>query len=312
VTGLAPRLMHAKSHVLLSLMRVWGLKRLLATPTMLRLLIALNRRTGPPRPTGWHVGGCRVETRHHEGRPVHRLAPADGKPAGHVLYLHGGAYVIDIVALHWSFAARLVEEGRFAVTVPLYPLGPEAGGARAVDFVLDAYGRLAAEVAPSDITIMGDSAGGGLSLVLAQMLAARGEPCPRQLVLLSPWLDLTMSNPAIPGVDRRDPFLSRAAALEAARLYAGPLALDDPRLSPLYGSMHGLPPITVFTGTRDILNPDVGRLKARIDAVGGQLDLREYRDMIHAWMLFPMPEAEEACAEILALVSREAAVEPAR
>jgi acetyl esterase/lipase len=184
--------------------------------------------------------------------------------------------------------------------VPFYPLGPEAGCEEAVGHALEVYRALIRHVPAEEVTVMGDSAGGGLALILSQRLAALGERQPRRLVLLSPWLDLTMANPAIAAVEPRDPYLTVAAALEAARFYAGPARLADPLASPIYGPMRGLAPITVFGGTADILAPDARRLRDLVLAAEGSIDLVEYEGMMHAFMLFPIPEAGEAMKAIAA------------
>jgi len=297
-------------HVFLALMQIPGLKRLLSTPRMVRLMIAWDRRTGPARPTHRTLERCSVAATLRGGRTVYVVSPRDCEPQGHVLYLHGGAYVVDILAPHWTLIERLVRDARVTATVPLYPLAPEADLGAALDYVLGVYLTLIEHVPPSEVTVMGDSAGGGLALALAQRLAALGQPQPWRLILLSPWLDISMSNPEISSVEPDDPYLSTAAALEAAVLYAGPARLTHPVASPLYGDMTGLPPLTVFSGSRDILARDARRLRDLVRAQGATIDLYEHPGMIHIFMLFPVPEAEAAQDRIIALLRPESALQP--
>ena len=168
--------------------------------------------------------------------------------------------------------------------------------------VWQTYQQVLGDLPAQDQIIMGDSAGGGLTLFLAQRLAHLGRPQPRRLVLFAPWLDLTTSHPAIAERESQDPFLSAPGLREAARLYAPGLDLRDPRVSPLFGDLRGLAPISVFTGTRDVLLTDSRRLRERIQHTGAGIDYEEYPGMFHGWMLQSLPEARHATNQVSALV----------
>jgi epsilon-lactone hydrolase len=103
---------------------------------------------------------------------------------------------------------------------------------------------------------MGDSAGGGMALAVAEMLRDQGREQPARLVLISPWLDVTMTDPRQATIEPTDPTQSRPGLVEHGRLYAGDLNTTDYRVSPLHGDLHGLAPITVFAADRDILYTD--------------------------------------------------------
>lgn len=294
-----PSLASRSLHGLFRLLRVkdW------ASPPVLNALIRLSRRTGPALPTARLRRLCRVRRDEAEGGLVFHLEPRDGEPSFHLLYLHGGAYSFEISFLHWRFLEDLIRRTGCSVTVPLYPLAPEHGYRETLASVLAHYADLCARVAPARLAVMGDSAGGGLSLALAQALPAAGLPQPGQIVLLSPWLDLTMDDPATLAHIVHDPVITPEAALAAARLYAGDLPLDDPRVSPLFGAMAGLAPVAVLTGTADLLNPEAWRLVQRLEAAGQAVELVEHAGMVHAWMLLPLPEAERAREQIAGLLT---------
>ena len=114
---------------------------------------------------------------------------------------------------------------RLRVEVPLYGLAPQHTYRDAYPFVHAVYRELAQEAPPGGVVLLGDSAGGGLALGLAQDLLAGGERRPDRLVLLSPWLDLTLGHPRIPEYERYDPWLARAGLVEAGLAWAGG---DDP------------------------------------------------------------------------------------
>jgi acetyl esterase/lipase len=150
--------------------------------------------------------------------------------------------------------------------------------------------------------VMGDSAGGGLALAVAQQLRDAGGTPPDRLVLLSPWLDVTCSHPDQPALARLDRMLGIPGGRVLGRWYAGARAVDDPLASPLFGDLRGLPPIQVFSGTHDVLNPDARRLRDLAARAGATCDLREYPGMFHVWVLLSIPEAKRAFAELAAFL----------
>jgi monoterpene epsilon-lactone hydrolase len=105
-------------------------------------------------------------------------------------------------------------------------------------------------------------------------------------------------------LDRRDSYLALAGLDEAARLYAGSLPRTDPHLSPIVGDLSGLGRLTVYIGTRDVLLADARRLRTLCTEHGVPLGYHEYEDMIHAWVLASLPEADQAIEEIAHLLDR--------
>jgi acetyl esterase/lipase len=218
-------------------------------------------------------------------------------PEKAVLYMHGGAYVSEIAAWHWVLIARMADAG-CRVEVPIYGLAPEHTYREAFPFLTEVYRELLADVAPGRTLIAGDSAGGGLALAFAQTLPGSELPEPARLVLVSPWADLTMSNPDIAEVDRRDPWLSPVGMMEAARVWAGGDDLSLPRLSPVYGELATLPPMDLYIGTRDVLLPDTRRLHELVTEVGGESHIFEEEGAFHIHPLVPVPEGSDARARI--------------
>jgi acetyl esterase/lipase len=153
------------------------------------------------------------------------------------------------------------------------------------------------------VTLVGDSAGGGLSLALAQRLRDARRPLPPRIVLLSPWLDLTISDPRQGAIARTDPMLDIPGLRAAGRWYADDLSPDDPAVSPLFGDLAGLPPIALFAGTNDLVFPDSDRLRARAREAGVDLTYREYLGLFHIWPMAGIPEGERAMDEMAAYLS---------
>src|SRR5690606_29578363 len=140
------------------------------------------------------------------------------------------------------------------------------------------------------------------ALALCQKLLVEGVPQPKRIILLSPWLDLTLSNPDIRSIDRNDPFLGVAGLRRAAIAYAGGHDLNDYMLSPINGPLDGLGLITIFIGTNDVFVADARRLKVLAGQQGISIDYREYGEMVHVWMLLSFRESRQAQEEIKLLL----------
>ena len=232
-----------------------------------------------------------VRSRMVGGFEVHTVLPRGRTPQRAVLYVHGGSYVSGIAAQHWALIGALADVG-VRVEVPHYGLAPQHTHRDAYPFVTEVHRLLVDET--DDVTIAGDSAGGGLALGLAQTLPDAGLPQPERIVLLSPWLDLTLSHPDLPAVEAHDPWLSSVGLRVAGEAWAGGDDPTQPRLSPGNGQLAGLAPIDVYVGTHEIGLPD-GRLlieRARAAGVLGHAEV--CAGAVHVYPLTPTPEGRAA------------------
>ena len=242
------------------------------------------------RVTAGEIDGFRCVT----VTPRHRTADADGPM---VLYLHGGAYVSPIARQHWALISRLAGAGA-AVHVPLYGRAPQHTYREAYRLLDTVYADLAPRA--DRLTVMGDSAGGGLALGLVQTLRDTGRPLPRALTLIAPWVDITCSNPRIAAIAPHDPWLSTVGAKIAGNAWAGDADPTDPRLSPVFGSMAGLPPIDLYYGDRDITFADADLIAAPARAAGVAVDLTVAPGSCHVYPLTPTRIGRRDRARIVA------------
>ena len=242
-----------------------------------------------------------VDTRH--GWTCYSVVPRNSpKPTEQVIYVHGGGFIAEIVPLHWSFIAKMATKGRAEVTVPIYPLAPHGTATQTVPVATDIAADLIARSGAEHVTLMGDSAGGNIVLAIARTLRDRGLAQPRQLILISPVLDISKSNPAIPSAARYDRVLSLAGSSAGQRLYAGELDSKDPLVSPLYAELTGLAPIVLFSGTHDIHNPDARDFAGRARDAGVSMDYHEVPGSQHSYALMPTAEGRTARTLINTLV----------
>ena len=176
-------------------------------------------------PPSFAVSELNVHRDDSAGLPVYFLRPANPS-AKYVVALHGGAYVVQPTINHWSAYAELARRTRATVIVPIYPLASTSRG-RAQTVIPDIADLISAQITQhgsENVSVYGDSAGGGMALSVAQLLVSRGDPTPGRMVLISPWLDVTMSNPAIAWID--DPVL-RTASLRMRRPKMGWRTVSD-------------------------------------------------------------------------------------
>ena len=151
--------------------------------------------------------------------------------------------------------------------------------------VVEAPARDGASSLPT--VLMGDSAGGALALVLGQRARDAASPSLAGIVCLSPWLDATLDESEVAGLEPSDPMLAESGLRAAGRWWAGRRRADDPLVSPLQSRLDGLPPIDLFIGDRDILRPAVDRFVERARSEGVELDVHEVSAMFHVWMTGP-------------------------
>jgi epsilon-lactone hydrolase len=251
-------------------------------------LVALSAAT--PKPVGVDIAELRIN-----GVRVLRIDPPQAR--GQALYLHGGAYVLGSADTHLRLAAHYALASGARVWSVDYRLAPEHPYPAALDDALAVWPG-AREAEPT--AVIGDSAGGGLALALAQQIRDHGLGAPAALALVSPWADLTLSNNAITAKAAVEIMLSRRGlALDADR-YSGAIDVADPRISPLYADMAHLPPTFIQVGTDEMLFDDSMLLAARIEAAGGSVHLQIWEGMAHAWPAFG-DAVPEAAASIAAL-----------
>ena len=221
-----------------------------------------------------------------------------------VFFLHGGAFINNFNAHHWRFLNRLARETGCEVFAPNYHLAPFGNCERAFEELVPLYAGFAAARAGRRIVLMGDSAGGGLALGLAQALVREGLPLPERLVLFSPWVDLSMDNPDIASLVPVDPVLHLGLVKVHGVYWADDLDVHDPRVSALFGEMAGLPPVTLYTGTRELLYPDLLLLNAALEGAGVAVDFHIGHGLNHEYPLMPIPEGARAVREVEALISQ--------
>lgn len=244
-----------------------------------------------------------VLTETYHGRTIWTLTPVNIQTDRIILFFHGGAYYANITKHHWRFIERLLISTNAGIIVPDYPLAPESTCSDVYRFLDGVYSKLISDHPEKQIVLMGDSAGGGLALGYAQKVRNDNIRQPDQIILISPWLDVSMTNPEIPGVEKSDKILSIAGLKIAGKKYAGNLKVTDYRVSPLYGEFSGLGKISVFIGTNELFIADARKLKKFMDERNIEFTYHEYPGMFHDWVIFPdLKETKDVIQKITLLL----------
>ena len=203
-----------------------------------------------------------------------------------ILYFHGGSYMAEVTSNHWEFIENLVDDTGATVILPDYPLTPKYNYKDVFNMVVPLYKEIQQKVDVSnELIIMGDSAGGGLSLALLEKISQEDIKMPKKTILISPWLDVRMDNPKIEQVKEQDKKLNKEALKIAGLAYAGNDGIDSYLVNPIDGDLSKINNLTIFTGTKDILNPDVYKLKEKAEKNNINIDINEYQDAGHIWII---------------------------
>ncbi|MEP3227173.1 MAG: alpha/beta hydrolase [Parasphingorhabdus sp.] len=265
--------------------------------------LARDRRHGPAKPGRWFRKNCTVQEQPIDGHKIYQIEPRQGQSEKHIFYIHGGGYAFNIVWVHWLMIKKLIKATGASATVPLYPLAPEHDWSKSYPIVMKAFERAAAKYGANNIIVMGDSAGGGYSLGLAQLLRDQAKPLPGKIILLSPWLDATASDPRQTELEKHDVLLSIQGARTAGQFWAGedkdPAAFPA---SPLFAPLDNLPAIAVFSGNHDLLYADALNVADKAKEQGADVTLHIGDRMQHVWMLMPIREAKPAQEQIVAFI----------
>ena len=224
-----------KSHFVSFVLR-HSRKQAFSSPENLQRWIAAARKTEDHHPpASLHQ---RSTSRHAPSTAFRstRSPPRAGE-SKRILYLHGGAYVFEITSYHWHLIAEMADRLGFGITVPIYPSRPEHDFHAMFGMVGDVYREMLEETDAEDIIFMGDSAGGNMAVVLTMMAAEEALPLPSRHVLISPGLDMSLSNPKLFEAERNDPWLGIPGGLEAIRMYSAGIDRSDWHISPVYGDL---------------------------------------------------------------------------
>jgi acetyl esterase/lipase len=211
---------------------------------------------------------------------------------GALVYLHGGAFYFGPVKEHWDYIAAISKKTEMAALMIDYRMAPVYPFPHGLDDILEAVEK---SELPANWFFLGDSSGAAMAVAAALKLKNAGQSLPRKMILMSPWMDLTMENPDAKRDEVNDPMMTYKRLSTAAREYAAGQDAKDPMISPIFAGLLGLPPMLIQIGTSDLLLSDCRRFHRKCLDSGLDVIYEEYPDGFHDFMMLgPLPEAKKA------------------
>ena len=266
---------------------------LIGTICAVILIVYLFKGDVKARVPGYMKDEYNISEEEVENRPVYTITPKKGSTNDLVImYVHGGSYVGDLEKEHWKTCSDIINQLGCTIIVPDYPLTPKYNYKDTINMMEVLYKKIIENIEPTNFVVMGDSAGGGLSLALLEKVGEENIQMPNQTILISPWLDVRMNNPEIEKIEHNDPELNKSALKIAGENYAGKDGIDSYLVNPIDGPLDKLKNVSIFTGTNDILNPDVKILQERTKDVGTTINVYETEGATHVWLLYKYKDEE--------------------
>lgn len=221
-----------------------------------------------------------------------------------LIFIHGGAFISGPAQHHWDSVKKIAKKANYKIWLCDYPKAPE----HQIDIITKNIDSIYASALKSyqadQIALIGDSVGGSLATALIQRVILKKGELPNKLILITPVMDASMSNPAIKTLEKSDPMLSTEGVLSAKKMCAGSKDLKDPIISPVYGSFEGFPSTVLFLAQNDIMYPDGKLAEMKMKKSNVDLEVFEGSNMPHIWPLLPvMKEAKTALNEIIRTIN---------
>jgi acetyl esterase/lipase len=289
------------------------LKYLPLVPARLRKMQAFEKKHArrSKAPKGSRISEC--ELNGVAGLVIQRDRDYN-KSEGVILYLHGGGYCAGSPYAYKRLVWPLTRVCDLPAYVIDYRQSPDHVFPAALDDSMLAYRALLDKgYKAENIFIMGDSAGGNLTLSTILKIKQEGLPNPAASVSISPWSDLSNSGDSITNNVRSDSYIPGFKQMDAAaRLYAGETPLNDPLLSPVFADFSGMSPMKIIVGDIEVLLDDARRVAEKAKAAGVEVDYKAWRGQCHVFPLFAfLPEAKQALNEIKDFVEKNKPVSEA-
>lgn len=221
-----------------------------------------------------------------------------------IFYFHGGTFLDGISENDWKFVDDLAQQTGLPVVVPLYPALPRYTSADANESLIALYKDIAKKKNIESVSFVGVSAGGNLALSLAKELRDYKLTQPHKLVLVSPWLDLTLKNKDIADYEENDKVMGTFGLKKLGKLWAGKKALTNPTVSPIFGSNKDLGEITVYASKKEIFYPDIALYSEILTKQGIEHTLKTNENLSHSYVLYNTKEGKQARSEIADIISK--------
>ncbi len=217
-----------------------------------------------------------------------------------LIFIHGGAFISGPAKHHWDTLQEISKRTKYTIWMCDYPKAPENNISELSKNIDLVYKTALKTYQPKQISLIGDSVGGTLIIALTQRLIKKQIELPLKIILVSPVMDATMSNPQIDAIDKTDPMLAKVGVLSAKKMCAENDNLKDVMISPINGSFIGFPKIVLFIADNDITYPDQQLTIQKMIKDKVNIEVIIGKGMPHIWPFLPvMKEAKLALNELI-------------
>jgi acetyl esterase/lipase len=221
--------------------------------------------------------------------------------------IHGSGYWHQPQESHWEFVRALADISGAEVIFPVYPKAPMYTVHDVYEFLIPVVQKVLCIKGSENTVLIGASSGGALALGCTLLLKESGFSLPRNLILLYPWLDISLDNKLSDWIEPTEHCFRIRDLQFMGKIYASGLSSKDFRVSPLYGNLCGLCSVHMYFGTNDILYPDGLRFIEKANNSGIDFSYRIYRGAAHGYIHSKNYAASDTLKEIAVIVNNGAA-----
>lgn len=249
--------------------------------------------------------GVTVEAVKFGGVPGLLIEPERLTSDAVAVYIHGGAYLVGDPSSYLGIGGNYARALGAKVYLPAYRLAPEYPFPAAIDDTLQFYaGLLESGVAAHKIVLIGESAGGALTVTAMVAARQQGLPLPAAGVAISPWANLQHTGASMVTRDGVDPTVSKAGLDIMAGFFLAGAAADEPLASPVFADVKGLPPVMIQIGESEVMLSDALHLATHLAENGVRVTLESWPGMFHAWHFVAahQPESQAALQSSVAFI----------
>lgn len=217
-----------------------------------------------------------------------------------IIFIPGGAFISGPAKHHWDIIKEIAKQTNQTIWMCDYPKAPKNKITEISKNIDSIYQTALEKYKVNQISFIGDSVGGTLIAALIQRQVKFNNQLPNKIILVSPVMDASITNPQIDKVDRLDPMLSKLGLRSAKKMCAANIDLKNPMISPLYGSFENFPHTILFIAENDITYPDQKLAAQKLINANIHIEIIEGKNMPHIWPFLPvMKEAKTALKEII-------------
>lgn len=220
-----------------------------------------------------------------------------------LLYFHGGAYVENACYLQLKSVMNVAKKSNSILVFPIYPLAPKGDYKTAYKLMENLYSKIIKE--NKRINVIGDSAGGGFALSFSMYLKEKGMMQPDNIIMLSPWLDISLSNSKINDYEKKDIILASPGAKYCGKLWKDELSDNNFLISPLYGDCNNLGKMTIIVGGNELLKPDIDIFIEKLNNLKIDYNYFEYYNQCHNFAIYPTKEAKNVINDVVNIIEQD-------